>query len=78
MSQTFEAFFNNYVSPYETWALRAKAADAKDPGDDKIRQGWTIEKPSHSTMNYWQKRTDTRLKKLEAKIEWLESQLAGN
>ena len=61
---------------YIRWASLAAEKDKKEPLQDKISQGWTIEQPSHSTMNWWQNRTDTRLDALEEKIAQLEAQLA--
>ena len=62
---------------YIKWASLAAAKDRKDPGQDKIEQGWTIEKPSHATLNFWMNRTDERLDELEAKVAQLTAQLAA-
>ena len=75
MAQSFTNFKKGYTSSYPIWAATATTRDSKTPGDTKIKQGWVIEKPSHATMNFWQKRTDTRLEELEAKVAWLVSEL---
>ena len=72
MAQTFTQFRNSYQPRYEVWAsVPGNPGAVRTPGDAKIRQGWTIEKPSHSTMNFWQNQTDKRLEELEAKVAWL-------
>lgn len=75
MAQTFTNFKKNYTSNIPVWASTANTRDVKTPGDAKIKTGWVIEKPSHATMNFWQKRTDERIAELEAKVAWLVSEL---
>ena len=76
MAQTFEEFYANYTPDYMIWAsVPGTEADVKAPSNAKVKQGWTIEKPSHATMNFWQNRTDKRLETLEAKVAWLTAQL---
>ena len=76
MAQRFSDFKTGYTSTYNVWAsVPGKAADVKNPGTAKVKQGWTIEKPSHATLNFWMNRTDKRVEELEAKVAWLVAQL---
>lgn len=75
MAQTFKNYYeNSYESNYPVWAS-AEGAGKEAPSDNKILQGWVIEKPKHTYFNWWQNRTDKRIEELEAKIAWLESKL---
>lgn len=76
MAQKFSDFKTGYSSSFYVWASEpGTSADVKNPGAAKIKQGWTIEKPSHASFNFWMNRTDKRLEDLEAKVAWLISNL---
>lgn len=71
MTVTYEQFLKTYASPHHVWASLASSSDREDPGTTKVQYGWQIEKPSHSTFNWWMRRTDTRLDELEKRVAWL-------
>lgn len=72
---TREEFLNEYQPEYKTWASKG---EVESPSDAKIEQGWVVEHPRHTLFNWYMRRADERLAKLEAKVAWLESKLAEN
>ncbi len=43
--QSFTDFLKTYAYPYQAWASKATGNDIQEPDQDKLLQGWVIEKP---------------------------------
>lgn len=74
---TREEFLEEFRSGYPVWGSKAMPSDMGKPSSERILQGWVVERPPHTLFNWHMHRTDTRLDALEARVAWLEQQLAA-